>query len=584
MIPAVIGDETSSPGEKELFNRFIADPGTEGWAVLHSLDVPRHRRQISGEIDFVIVVPGHGVLCLEVKSHRSVRRDPTGLWHLGQDPPNRIGPFRQASEGMHSLREYVTARAPEMRSVLFWSAVCFTQTPFTLSSPAEWHDWQVIDAASLRARPLSTSIRAVLTHARSLIASKSGTSWFEPASEMPTAPDVDALVKVLRPGFEFFESPKSRRRQREDELLRYTTEQYVALDAMNPALNPRVVFQGSAGTGKTLLALEETRRSVLRGQRVLLCCYNRLLGTWLRRECEPLGHRVTASTFHQQLLDMTHVRVPAKAGPIFWEEELPDAALEKALETDFVSFDVLIVDEAQDLLRDEYLDVLDAVLRGGLASGQWRLFGDFEHQALYGSSCLPIGEVLAERAPGTVRYLLAKNCRNTPRIASFVTLLAAYDRGSGSVLRPDSGIEPETLYFDTPDDQVAKLAELLDGLFAEGYSGREIVVLSPRSVGSAAERLTDPPWGDRLKPASAGTPGGVRYSTVHAFKGLEAPVIIVTDVTSIGSEADNSLFYVAVTRATERLYVLAASTVKPAVLELLLRQTTSGSADERPQE
>lgn len=178
LIPPVIGEETASSGERELFARFQAEAGSDGWAVLHSLDVPRHRRQLKGEIDFVIAVPGLGVLCLEVKSHRSVRRDPDGLWHLGKDAPTRVGPFRQASEAMHSLREYVTARAPEVGGTLFWSAVCFTSIPFTLTSPAEWHDWQVIDAGALRARPLPQLISAVLEHARNLATNTPSAAWF----------------------------------------------------------------------------------------------------------------------------------------------------------------------------------------------------------------------------------------------------------------------------------------------------------------------------------------------------------------------------------------------------------------------
>lgn len=576
MIPPVVGNETTSPGEKELFARFAAEPGTDGWAVLHSLDVPRHRRQLMGEIDFVVAVPNEGVLCLEVKSHRSVRRDPDGLWHLGQDAPTRTGPFRQASEGMHSLREFVTSRSPDLGGLLFWSGVCFTHVAFTLQSPAEWHDWQVIDAAELRARPLSSSISAVLAHAREHVAASPSGGWFDPASPEPTIEQVASMVKVLRPGFEFFESPKARRRQREEELRRYTEEQFVALDAMHPELNPRVVFEGPAGTGKTILALEEARRSVLRGDSVFLGCFNRLLGNWLKNEAEPIASNATVSTFHRYLLQLTDLSVPTGADSLFWEEELPDAALERSLAPGFEPFDVLILDEAQDLLRDSYLNVMDALVQGGLAAGRWRFFGDFEKQAIYGSGSLPIADVLAARAPGTPRFLLTKNCRNTPRIASFVKLLAAYERGYGDVLRPDSGVEPETIYYDSPDDQDRKLVELLDRLFTDGYSGREIVVLSPRAAGSAAERLTEPPWGDRLKPASEERPGGIRYCTVQAFKGLEAPVVIVTDISSIGTEADHSLFYVAVTRATERLYVLASSQVKPAVLELLLRQPSNG--------
>ena len=43
-------------------------------------------------------------------------------------------------------------------------------------------------------------------------------------------------------------------------------------------------------------------------------------------------------------------------------------------------FDELIIDETQDVMRPSYLVFLALSLRGGLASGRWRLFGDFEKQ------------------------------------------------------------------------------------------------------------------------------------------------------------------------------------------------------------
>lgn len=569
MIPPIIGEQTVSPGERAVFDRLKTDPGAADWVVLHSLDVPRHRRQVMGEIDFVVVIPGQGVLCLEVKSHRTVRRDPDGLWHLGQDPPTRTGPFRQASEGMHSLREYVAERAPELRGILFWSAVCFTHVPFAITSPAEWHSWQVIDISALRARPLSESLSAVVANARTLVSSKPAGAWLSAPGPEPTSAQVDSIVRILRPGFEFFESPKSRRRQRDDELRRFTGEQFAALDAMDPEVNPRVVFEGPAGTGKTLLAIEETRRSTLRGSRVLLCCFNRLLGSWIRKEVETFGDQVRCSTFHRLLLDVAGVSPPMGASSTFWNEELPDMALEAVLSGQVEPFDVAIVDEAQDLLRDNYLDVLDALLASGLREGTWRFFGDFEQQSIYRSNTAAIADVLAERAPGTPRYRLRKNCRNTPRIASYVTLLAAFDRGYAEVLRADTGIEPEMLYYDSNSSQEKMLQDLLARLYDEGYSGREIAILSPR-VDAAAAQLTDPPWNDRVKPAETELPGGIRYCTIQAFKGLEAPIVILTDITSIGTADDQSLFYVGVTRATERLYVLASSDLKSAVVQLLL--------------
>ena len=102
------------------------------------------------------------------------------------------------------------------------------------------------------------------------------------------------------------------------------------------------------------------------------------------------------------------------------------------------------------------------------------------------------------------------------------------------------------------------------------------MILSPRAQGCAAESVIDPAWRERVRPAQAGDQGGPRYCTVHSFKGLEAPAVIVTDINSIGSDADASLFYTAVTRATDRLFVLVSSELKPTVRDLLLRQLSPG--------
>src|SRR5688500_9443632 len=97
MIPPVVHGGCTSPGEREIFRRLRDDPATSDWIVLHSLDVAEHRKQIAGEIDFVVIVPAKGVLCLEVKACRSLRRD-GGLWYYGTEAKaDARGPFKQAS-------------------------------------------------------------------------------------------------------------------------------------------------------------------------------------------------------------------------------------------------------------------------------------------------------------------------------------------------------------------------------------------------------------------------------------------------------------------------------------------------------
>ncbi len=140
MIPPAVYTGCPSPGERELFERLKADPHTAGWIVLHSLDIAEHRRQISGEIDFLILVPRMGVLVLEVKAHRQIRCE-NGQWYYGTgQAPELKSPFRQAAEGMHSIRVKLKELRPELSCVLFWSAVLFPYVRFSTES-AEWHPW-----------------------------------------------------------------------------------------------------------------------------------------------------------------------------------------------------------------------------------------------------------------------------------------------------------------------------------------------------------------------------------------------------------------------------------------------------------
>src|SRR5689334_16373094 len=104
MVPPEVHRGTSSDGERELFRRLRDDPDTAEWIALHSLSVAEHERRVAGEVDFVVIIPGTAVVCLEVKgaSDRNLRRV-DGRWYYGpNDKGDARGPFKQAVEAMHS--------------------------------------------------------------------------------------------------------------------------------------------------------------------------------------------------------------------------------------------------------------------------------------------------------------------------------------------------------------------------------------------------------------------------------------------------------------------------------------------------
>lgn len=566
MVPPYIHAGCASKGEKEIFTRLKDDVETRGWVVLHSLDIANHSKRVSGEIDFVIIIPSKGVLCLEVKACNKVRRD-SGNWFYGSDTkPDPRGPFKQASEAMHSLRSRLIKRRPDLSRIVFWSAVIFPYLSFSMESD-EWHPWQVIDLQGFRARPLNRLLEAVLDNARSFLQECPTASWFYSGSNEPYPGQCDDIAEALRPDFEFLESPKSRARRVGEEIRLFTEEQFIALDAMEA--NSRVAFTGPAGTGKTLLAIEAARRKYERKRRTLFLCYNRLLGNWLESQTADLNPTITTRTIHGHMLNVADVKAIDRQD--FWENQLPLLAMEKLLDDqdERYLFDELIIDEAQDIFRNEYLDFLDLSLKGGLAAGSWRLFGDFEKQAIYGAGDLTLDSFLMNRGGKAPKYSLRVNCRNTPEIALLTYLLGGLNPKYSKVLRAGSEIEPEIIYYSDKDDQQQVLVETLDRLYGEGWNASDITILSTKAAESCAARVDTGSWHNRLYPLDQARKAGIGFCSIHAFKGLESPAVIVTDVDGVVGLYEQSLFYVAITRALNRLVIIMRDTVKAEVAEAL---------------
>jgi hypothetical protein len=509
-------------------------------------------RQVEGEADFVVVAPERGVLVIEVKSHRDVEVLPDGRWKLGTQAPTSRSPFKQAGEAMYSLRGYLTSRGVDLSAIPMLNAVWFTHVRARTKLPAspEWHAWQLLDSEDLRTgaiRAIERVIAAGTDHLRSKIAR------FPRTDSGPDAEGALRIANVLRPRFEAAIVAGDARRARESQLTAFIDEQYDALDNMHD--NRAVLFTGPAGSGKTWLAVEAARREIAQGRSGRLICFNRLLAKHLQHELADLtGLRV--ATFHQEARRISGSTAAPDAGAEFWDGDLLDQAIEALLEDPSEADDFLIVDEIQDLARQPCLDVLELLVTGGFEAGRVLLFGDFQRQAIYDRG--DGRDLLRARIPGLAIYGLTVNCRNLPRIGTVVNRLSHMSPGYRRFRRPDDGVDPEFIPLRPGADHSAALADAIRQLKGESFNLDEIVVLSPLRSRSAAETTTDTWLRQILRPADGGPPqsGQVRYSTIHAFKGLDAPAVIVTDLDAGAVPNFEALLYIGLTRATDRLFAL----------------------------
>ncbi|MET4158451.1 NERD domain-containing protein [Agromyces sp. PvR057] len=561
MMPALLPAD-APPGEKAIYRALQQSSETHSWLVLHSLWIANHVRQVEGEADFVVIVPETGILVIEVKSHLSIDRRSDGTWKLGNDKPTSRGPFQQASEAMHSLRNYLGGRV-ELRSIPMVSAVWFTgvRARSSLPSNPEWHDWQVMDSEDLKSVP-QTILRTLAAGTRHL---GDKIQYFDFGGVGPDDATAERIASHLRPKFELATVAGDRRRARETHLISFIDEQFLALDAA--AENQSVLFSGPAGSGKSFLAQESARREAASGRRGRLLCFNRFLGKRMASDMAGTDG-VTVGTFHQELLRIAGLdRAPANAGSHFWSDELPGRALDRLLNDESHASEYLVVDEIQDIATDLYLDVLDLMVEGGLKEGRILFFGDFERQSIFENQAGR--EIIRARAPYLSNHRLVQNCRNLPRIGFQVNLLSHLEPGYQQFRRDDDGVDPVFQLYRAGQDQSALLVSAIRSLKQEGFDLNEIVVLSPHRDSSTAATTDDPWLRQVLRPADGlpARPGQVHFATIHAFKGLEAPAVVITDLDRT-TTADNfdALLYVGLTRATDRfIAIVEATTLRTAL-------------------
>jgi superfamily I DNA/RNA helicase len=368
------------------------------------------------------------------------------------------------------------------------------------------------------------------------------------------AAEAKALVDLIRGDFDLRPSLKARIARVNSELLKLTEEEFRVLDGL--AENDRAIISGGAGTGKTLLAVEEAIRLEKQGARVLLCCYNRQLAKFLERVvAEKAG--ITATTLHSVmreiiLRDGRHPDLLDHHDDTTFRVKYPAAVIDALVNVrETAQFDVLIVDEGQDLLSGAYLDVMDLLLIGGWTSGRWRVFLD-QKQNMY----LPDRAIELDRIKtcAHVSYRLTINCRNTRGVAIQTSLLSMID--SDVVLRVD-GPTPKLIWYRDRNDQQRQVTNEVNRLLSEGIEPAQIVLLSDmrfeNSLVSAGLPSVRCGVDDLAKPTKQS--GSIGFSTIHAFKGLEEDAVVLLDTDDIASPEARTNLYVGSSRARAYLTV-----------------------------
>lgn len=552
MLPPKVWSQTPSHAERKMFDLIKSGLGAD-WIALHSLGISSPSGKPWTELDFVLIGPP-GIFCLEVKGGRVTRSN--GVWgftdHLGHTDERPKGPWDQAAAGSTALRNFLVVTDRRFENIAVGHGVMMPDIWFEAEGPdvepAVLYDERHI------AQSFSQYVRRLIDY------------WHAKLERMRNSPveylsetDRGEIVSLLRRDFDYRPSLRMQVGWVKDELIRLTDEQYRVLERL--ASNARVAVSGGAGTGKTVLAVEEARRWAESGKSVLLCCYNKRLAEFLRQvvadEPRILVHHLHGlmhdTVKEAGLLDSLPDAEPEDKFAIFY----PEAFLDALVVLDRLEpYDVLIVDEAQDLLLNTYLSAFDALVRGGLSNGKWRLFID-PYQNLFEGSDFKWASLLSKGSP--THYRLTVNCRNTAPIGIEVAILSGTP--TAATLTTD-GPEVEHHWCRDSSHQRREISKRVSQLLSSGLRPSQIVVLSPCTLDNSCLRngfvntpVTLVPFRTSSKPHERQEIG---FSTIQAFKGLEADAVLLADVDDLATDKASSLFYVGGSRAHAFLAMFAS--------------------------
>ena len=313
-----------------------------------------------------------------------------------------------------------------------------------------------------------------------------------------------------------------------------TNEQKKVLDFIDE--QNTVAIQGSAGTGKTFIAVEQAKRFATDGK-VLFLCFNKYLNQHLRNKC--FIENVDYYTLHSFLGQMSN-------GEDVYELSKCIEILED-IEFSGIEYKYIIIDETQDFNKNIIKIIYDKVIENNL-----KLVVFYDKNQLIFQDDLP--DIIKNF---DCKLTLLKNCRNTVKITSSVNSIFEIPINVNELTIP--GTMPKIHYSSNEDKIVSSLEDIINNYIENGYDVGDITILTLETEETSI--LKSKSFLGKYKLSNKKQDDSIFFTTSKKFKGLESNIIIVVDFNpkQYNDEIYKRNLYVSLSRARQKLDVFAVT-------------------------
>lgn len=539
MIPH-IAYNTGSEGEDTIFKNLQTQLSDE-YVVLHSLRwIGSDRKRSQGEADFAIFHPNKGVIALEVKAGLIDLDENRTWWQTNRNtgiPKAIVDPEKQADESKFKFISVLEGLGCMVCHSVWFPSVSFN--PKNL--PPNYHPDMLLDEGDLNT--ISDSIDKVFAY------------WSKQLSRTTALSDYQSkeVVRRLAPEMHLVPSLKVDYDSRENQFIQLTNDQAKILDFLQ--LQNKAAIAGSAGTGKTVIALEKARQMALDGRKVLFLCYNRLLSDYLKENYSHEG--VSFATFDSLCWQYVGEQPSFEKARLKFQAYL----IEKDNKFEFTD---IIIDEGQDF-DSEWIEYLEYRME---EEACFYVFYD-QNQCLYTND---LSKWLRE-AP--CRLTLSTNCRNTEAIAKTAYGSLGFSSGKQPNLSGIAGDQPTLLSIEDPKELANWIDKEVKSFVTEtkiDFSSVALLTMNSMDGSKLSSALSF----SKLPYDGAKTKGKICATTSRRFKGMEADLIIITDVdwNRMDDKTYRNLLYTSCSRAKHRLFILSQP-LEDVNIDFVLKHTQS---------
>ncbi len=344
------------------------------------------------------------------------------------------------------------------------------------------------------------------------------------------------IINKLAPEFDLIEYSGCEKDEKEYAFLRLTREQSTLLDYL--VEQRRVTIQGAAGTGKTLIAIEEAKRLALNNRKVLLLCFNHFLYEYLKNTVNDIN--IEVYNLNTLLTKFTRR----------YDIDIDDAYIYLKEIKEQLYYEDIIVDEGQDF-DDKIIQFFSDF--SNEKNGNLYIFYD-KNQLVYRRDSI---DWIRD---SECRLVLTKNCRNTFEIA--ITANNIIDLPIKSSENAIKGEIPCLYIVKEKEKTIEIIEKLINKYKSQGFQNKDIKILS---LGTEKESIiNDVEFIGKNKLVHKIDDDNILFTTSKKFKGMEGNAVILIDIdkNTFSSEEHKKNFYVAASRAKQKLDIILSANEK----------------------